>query len=33
MAKTLSTMLPLGTIAPKFTLQTADGRRHSLDDA
>jgi|SRR5687768_11861119 len=33
MAKTLSTMLSLGTKAPKFTLQDANGKKHSLDDA
>ena len=33
MVKTLSTMLPLGTVAPKFTLPDTEGRRVSLDDA
>ncbi len=32
MVKTLSTMLPLGTTAPKFSLLDTDGRRVSLDD-
>ena len=27
-----STMLPLGTIAPEFTLQAADGRTHELSE-
>jgi peroxiredoxin len=30
MVKTLSTMLPLGTKAPEFTLQDPNGKKHSL---
>ena len=33
MVKTLSTMLPLGTVAPKFSLPDTNGKRVSLDDA
>jgi peroxiredoxin len=33
MVKTLSTMLPLGTVAPKFSLPNTDGKNISLDDA
>jgi peroxiredoxin len=32
MARTLSTMLPLGTQAPQFNLPDFDGRRHALAD-
>jgi len=32
MARTLSTMLPLGTVAPDFTLVNVDGREVSLAD-
>ena len=33
MAKTPSQMLPLGTLAPGFSLPDADGKMHALDDA
>ena len=33
MARTPSQMLPLGTLAPGFSLPDADGRTHTLDDA
>jgi peroxiredoxin len=33
MAKTPSQMLPLGTVAPGFSLPDADGKMHSLEDA
>ncbi len=32
MAKTLSTMLPLGTKAPEFSLEDVDGQKKSLKD-
>ena len=32
MARTLSTMLELGTVAPRFRLPATDGRQVSLDD-
>lgn len=32
MAKTLSTMLPLGTKAPEFSLEDVDGRKKGLND-
>ena len=32
MVKTVSTMLPLGTAAPPFSLVNVDGKTMSLDD-